>query len=401
MATSNEQLIEKATITTAAIASAGKLNPAQADKFLDYIFDETMLAEIGVRKVKFRNEQMTIEKLNVANRVAVPAVEATDPGVRNGVTTSKITLQPVEIMIPFEVSQSFKELNIEGDGGEDHVIKLMATRGANNIEELYLDGNTLGPAILDSDYPGGSSLTGYRKDNYLALFNGLLKQAETSHVYDAQNADFSPAIVAGALRSLPNKFKRQIKALRMLMSWNHEHAYREKVSTRATGSGDSALAGLDKIPSFGVILEALSLLDAEPSYVENSVANNDGTTATSLSYAPISALVLTATTLADAATVPYVLGVDYSQDLAAGTWTRLGGGAIGGAATIKATYQTAGRMILTMPKNIIIAIGRDITIGRDKNIYRRVDEYAIHLKVHVLFEETDAVVLVKNVKVPV
>lgn len=403
MGATNKELIQKATVTTAALASAGRLNPVQSDKFLDFVFDETMLAKIGVRTVKFRNQQMIIEKLNVANRVALPAAEADDPNVRRGVTTSKITLQPVEIMVPFEISDLFKEENIEGDGGEEHIIKLMAARGANNIEELYLDGNTLGSSILESDYFEGGSTVNYRLDNYLKLMQGLHQQSEANHVYDAANADFSPKIVAGALRLMPNKFKRDIKALRLLMSWNHEHAYRENVSTRATAAGDEALTGVNKIAAFGVVMEALSLLGAEPIYVEHLVANSDGTSTTALKYAPISNLVITPITLGSAATAPFVAGAgnDYTVDASAGTWIRLAGGNIGSGATVKCTYQTAGRMILTMPSNIVIAIGRDITIERDRNIYKRVNEFAMHLKVYIIFEETDAVVQIKNVKVPV
>lgn len=42
---SNEALVEKAVIVADDLASAGKLNPAQADKFIDYVVDETILKD--------------------------------------------------------------------------------------------------------------------------------------------------------------------------------------------------------------------------------------------------------------------------------------------------------------------------------------------------------------------
>lgn len=401
MGMSNKELIEKATITTDAIASAGKLSPRQADMFIDFVTQETSMQD-KIRNVRFTREQTLIDKINVGNRVAVPKVEATDPGVRRGVTTSAVTLQPVEIMCPFEIGDLFKDENIEGDNVEEHVIKMFARRFANNIEELWWDGNTVGPAQIESDLLEGGSTSLYVNDSYLALFNGWLKLAESGHVVDAQGAAMSPALMARAIRALPNKFRRNKRLLKFLCSPDHEQTYRESVSTRATKKGDDELTGQSEanVLAYGVEVMPVSLLDGEPVYVENSVANTDGATATSLTHAPITDLRLLPTTLAAAATAKYILGTDYSQDLTTGTWTRLGGGSIGSGATVKATYLSAGRFLLTMLMNMIAAIGRDITLERDRNIYKGVNEFALTAKVHGQFEETDAVVLVKNVAVP-
>ena len=42
---SNEELVQKAVITTDAIASQGKLNAAQADRFIDFVIQETILKD--------------------------------------------------------------------------------------------------------------------------------------------------------------------------------------------------------------------------------------------------------------------------------------------------------------------------------------------------------------------
>jgi hypothetical protein len=230
------------------------------------------------------------------------------------------------------------------------------------------------------------------------LFDGWLKLAETGNVVDAANAEISPRLISRALRAMPNKFRKNRRDLWGFMSWDHEQAYREGVSTRATGAGDSALAGTDVIPSFGVNLAPVSLLDAEPSYVEHVVLN--GTTPTALKHGPVTSLVVTSSTLGKPEEAAFVDVTDYVVDLAAGTVARNGGGSIGDGATVKVTYKTGGRAIITRPQNMIIAIGKDISIENDRNIYRRVNEFAIHAKVFCTFEETDAVVLLKNIKVP-
>ena len=113
MAMSNEELLQKAVITTSDIAAAGKLNPAQANTFIDFVFDLTGLKN-KVRTVRFRNDQMEINKLNAFRRAAVPAVEATDPAVRRGISTSKLIIEPKEVMMTFEIGDDFLRENLEG-----------------------------------------------------------------------------------------------------------------------------------------------------------------------------------------------------------------------------------------------------------------------------------------------
>lgn len=396
----NEELIAKATITTANMANAGLLNAKQANRFVDYVEDESMMKDI-VRIERFTNAEMWIEALNVGRRVAVPKAEAADPRVRFGVTTSKITLAPVEIMVPFEIGDLVKKRNIEGKNLEDHIIQLMAKSLANNLEELHWLGNTNGPAAIEDDVIPGGSTTLYRKDTFLALYNGWLKLAEGGHVVDAAGDPISQQIFGRALRAMPRKFKRNKNLLRWLISTNHEQAYREGLSSRQTPLGDAAVNSADNPKPFGVAMLPVGLLPEDPLYSEDSVANTDGTTPTALSFGPISDLVLTTSTLGTTPESKYILTTDYTVDEAAGTWTRDAGGAIGSGATVKASYLTGGKMILTNPKNMIIAIGLDnLRIERARNIYKTTNEFAITADAFATFETLDGVVLVQNLEVP-
>ena len=117
---SNKEILEKATITTNDIAAAGRLNDAQADRFIDFVIDVTGLKD-RVRVVRFRNDKLDIDKINVGNRVALAKAEAKDPSVRRRINTSKVTLQPEFVMVPWEVSDDFVLENIEGDNIEDTI----------------------------------------------------------------------------------------------------------------------------------------------------------------------------------------------------------------------------------------------------------------------------------------
>lgn len=400
MTMSNQELIQKATVTTAALANAGKLNALQANRFLDFVVDESTMKDM-VRVARFSSEEMLIEKIGVGRRVAVPKEEAADPGVRRGVTTSKVSLKPVEIMVPFEIGDLVQEHSIEGKGTmEQTVIRLMAKALANNLEELYWEGNLVGPSVLEGDIIDGGSTTLHRKDTYLALFDGWLKAAEGGNVVDAQNAEISQQVFGKALRAMPRKFKRMRNRLRWFLSDNHEQRYREGLSNRNTALGDAAINSADSPRPFGIQMMPVPLLPEDPLYAEDVVMNTNGTDPSSLSYAPVTELNVTAQNLGKLPQAAFIDTTDYNKDLANGTVTRLGGGAIGSGATVKVTYRTAGRMLLSDPMNLILALGRDIRIERARNIYKTVNEFAITAKVYCTFEELSAVVLAKNIKVP-
>ena len=216
MAQSNKALVEKAAIVAADLAAAGKLSPKQADRFIDFVFDESILPSFA-RIERFRNEQLDIDKIGVGQRVAVPATEGVDPGVRRGVTHSKVTLEPKEIMLPTEISDTYKEHNLEGDSVVSTILRLFARQLNNDLEELYIHGNTGGYlATQDALLEGGSS-TLYCEDSYLKLFNGFLQKASGGNQFDAGNASLSINLFREMLSAMPSKFKRNKSLLKWLV----------------------------------------------------------------------------------------------------------------------------------------------------------------------------------------
>lgn len=389
----NEEIVEKAVITADSLASAGKLNPAQSDRFIDYVVDETVLKN-NARVIRFRNEDLEIDKIGIGKRAAVPKSEAVDPGVRRGVNTSKVTLTPTEIMVPFEIGDTFKEINIEGESVEDHIIKMFATQLANDLEELYISGNKIGPSVIEGDILDGGSTTKYVKDSYLALQDGWQLLADIGHVKDAAGANIGLSIFGAALREMPTKFRRNKNDLRFFTSPDLAQLYMEKLSTRATKVGDDAAEGMGVAP-FGVKLVEVPLWDFQPKVVERIQLN--GTTAVALKNKPVSSVVVLPDNLGSTPLTPYVDGTDYNLDAANGTIARDAGGSIGDGDYVNVTYSANPQLILTHMNNFIVGIGRDIRIEKDRDIFKGVNQYAITTKVSVQFEEVDAIVKVRNI----
>ena len=394
----NEQMLEKAIITAQAIASAGKLNPKQSDMFLRRTFNFTKLSQFS-RMVAFREEQMDIDKIAVHSRVALPAVEAKDPALRRGVATSKITLTPKEIIVPFEIGENFTQYNIEGDNVEATILDMMGDQTANDVEELAWHGNLLGHARLESDMRENGSTSLYVKDSYIALYDGLLKQAhDGGHVIDAENAEISERLFSRMLSAMPEQYRRQLAANGVLLaSFDLVQNYRERVAERLTVFGDRALTSNVQLTPFGLPLYDIPMIPLEPYTVQHVAVTN--ASATSLAYGPITSVVVTPTTIGPkVAIAPFIEATDYDVDYANGTITGKNSAALPNGTTVKVTYKTAARVILTLKKNIIQAIGKSITMERARDIYARTNQFAITLKVDTKFEEDDAVVVAENVK---
>lgn len=396
---SNEEILQKAAITTAEIAAAGRLNDAQADRFIDFVIDVTGLSG-RTRVVRFRNDKMDIDKIGVGKRVAVAKKEAVDPGVRRKINTSKVTLQPEEIMVPWEISDEFVSENLEGEEVEDTIMRLMATQFGNDLEELYIQGDKLGMLRFESDLVDGGSPTEVIVDTYLKLQDGWLKRAGESHIVDNDGKNIQHQVFSDMIVEMPSKFKRNKRNLRFFASDTTEQLFRNNLAARATGLGDQAATSEMNLRPFGIELVPLALLPQTPLVTEhltvtvagspfalkhkNIVAGSELVTLQDIDNTP------------KVPRAPFVEGVDYSLDYAAGTITLLGG-AISDPSDIKITYQSESQLFLTEFRNLILGMGRDIRMERDRNIFASVSEFALTARVAVEIEETDAVVLGINV----
>jgi hypothetical protein len=389
----NEDLVQKAVVTTNDIAAAGRLNAKQSDQFIDYVVDMSGLKN-NARVVRVSTD-WEIDKIGIGTRVAMPKAEATAPSLRRGVTTTKVTLTPKVIVVPFEISDEFREENIEGDNIEAHIIRMMAAQLSNDMEELFINGNTLGPAVLENTLREDGSSSLYVKDSYLALGDGWLKLAIAGgHIVNAGNVSVGPSLFSSMLKAMPAKFKRNLGDMRFITSQDLEQNYREKIATRQTASGESALNSLAPLAPFGVPLVPFPLFPFNATVTQHITGATD--TDFNLGFAPIvdGSMVVTRQSLGNVATAAETITSSYLINYTTGVLhTESGLNTV----PLKLTFQVGPQVMLANYKNFIIAIGRDITIEKDRDIYKGVNQYAITTKIACGFEEDDALVIARNI----
>jgi hypothetical protein len=389
----NEELIQKAITAAEALATSGKLNPAQADKFIDYVVDESIMKD-NVRVVRFTNETLQIDKIGIGKRVMQPAVEYVAPQYRTGVQTSYLQLTPQEVICAFDISDTFKEVNIEGESVEDHIIRMFATGWRNDEEQLAINGDTVGPAALESDLIDEGSSTKYVKDGLMALYDGWWRKSDGSHLVDAGGNNIGLGVFNDMILAMPQKYRRNKKNLRFFMSSDLAQTYIAKMATRMTPKGDQAAEGETQTP-FGIPIVEVPLLDMFPRIVQH--ATLAGTTSVALRYAPYKEEIVLPNDLGATPTTPYIKDTDYTVNYTAGTIARKAGGAISDGQVVKVTYKANPQIILTHYMNFISGIGRDIRIEKARNIHKRANEYVVTGKIAIQMEQLDAVVKAYNV----
>ena len=183
--------------------TGGLLNPEQSARFLDYMFDATVIGKVA-RTVRMKSDTTEIDRMSVGEKLMKLASEGENTGANSAVTFSKISLTTKKLRMDWELSTESLEDNIEGADLEDHIARLMATQAGNDIEDVVLNGNT--------------ALT---SDNLYKSFDGVVKKAKASgHVVDAAGANISRAVFNSALKALPRKYKQRRQDLRFLAGSN-------------------------------------------------------------------------------------------------------------------------------------------------------------------------------------
>ncbi len=175
--------------------AGGILAPEQARRFIDYVWDATVLAKDG-RRVTMRANTMEIEKVNVGERVIRAAAQGAPDYTNIGATFSKVELTTKKIRLDWEVSTEALEDNIEGGALEDHLVRLMTNAFANDIEDLAING------------------LGTGSDAFLSIMPGFVKQSRgtvgnDAHEYAATVADnnYTTSVMQGLLLAMPRKYR--------------------------------------------------------------------------------------------------------------------------------------------------------------------------------------------------
>jgi hypothetical protein len=327
-------------------SGTGLLYPDQANRFLDYMWDATILAK-AARTIRMRSNTTEIDRVSVGQRIMTVAAEDNPRDYTNSTgagftaataTFSKISLTTRKLRLDWELSAEGLEDNIEGPDLEDHIARLMATQAGNDVEDLLINGTGTGTGLL-------SAFSGFRS---LALNN--------AHVVDGNGQGIDRALFNQAIKIMPRKYKQRRNQLRFFVGSNLVQDYLYNLTTQA-GS--------------------VNPWDIASGVIRGDVVANDG---------------------GPGSTTPFAFGIpvinvplmDETRDSTGKSYSDSG-------------YNNAsglfGDVHLTFPQNFIVGIKRDVVVYRLFQPKKDTIEYTLFIRVGAQMENYDAHVLVKNVKV--
>lgn len=169
-------------------AGDGFLTKKQADKFIDYAWDASVLAkESETRKMTAPEEEWTT--VAVGARIARSAVEAVDTGKNAHPSFSKVSIRTSKVRLDWELSTESLEDNVEGQDLDEHLARLFANQFGQDMEDLAINGD------VDSTDPLLKTFDGWHKQ---ALNGGRVVTHDGSD--GLSRADFHKA-----LTNLPRK----------------------------------------------------------------------------------------------------------------------------------------------------------------------------------------------------
>ena len=231
----NTRLVEKADTLLANLSSGGLLFPDQATEFFEKVIDQpTILREARIEYLN--SNKMQVDKIGFGTRILqkpadeVTAVTATAPDL------SKVTLDTKEFVAQVNIGYRTLEANIEKENFADRVINMMARRVAFDMEEIIIQGDTVGGA-----------------DTFLKTLDGILVQLDGGNIFDNTSAAISKTTFKGAIKELPDKYKRMLNLLRFYVAPNAEVDYRDTMINQATPNlGQGVITGMNPVYAYGV-----------------------------------------------------------------------------------------------------------------------------------------------------
>lgn len=247
----------------------GGLTYEQADRFIDYMWDATVLGSLVTTR-RMRAVVEEIDVIAVGSRLVRGATEAVDTGENVVPTFSKLSITTKKFRLDWELSSESLEDNIEGDDLEDHLARLMATQLGNDLEDIAINGDTASPE------PGIDVIDGWSK---LADAGGHI----VSHDDVLNRTAFN-----SALKAMPRKYMARRAGLKFFSGSNAiqdyifslqqiESGFVNPESLAASGVNQAVRtegpAGFITGNAFGLSVQEVPLFDEAKEHTDDPVAN--------------------------------------------------------------------------------------------------------------------------------
>ncbi len=382
------QKIAKAFNTEAGNSKLVHLNTQQADLFIDYIQDESVLLK-KVRKVKMNTPIKEIAKINIGEEVLYPAgrsgTKFTGKAVESA--TDSIQLKSKKMRAKVVILDDELEDNIEGPAFKEHLMRMLAKRAGNQLEKTALYGRYVGDTIATPNVI--STLN--QVDGFLARA-GVIVDASDTNVFDKRSIDL------GKLKKLRKSFKNQYRSgLEIFMSDGLKLDYLEKYQ---------ALAGYNTVNQAGY---------AGKNFIDIPLLREDR---------PVVKVGGASTTLASAntagqktITVASANNIDVGDELVIGIGTALEWvGSVASKSGTTITFDTpipytytgnekvyecltdGTDVIMTDPNNLIWGIQRDFTLEMDRDADLEANIFYLSIRTDFQVENSEALGVLTNVQ---
>ena len=382
------QKIAKAFNTEAGNSKLVHLNTQQADLFIDYIQDESVLLK-KVRKVKMNTPIKEIAKINIGEEVLYPAgrsgTKFTGKAVESA--TDSIQLKSKKMRAKVVILDDELEDNIEGPAFKEHLMRMLAKRAGNQLEKTALYGRYVG----DTTATPNVISTLNQVDGFLARA-GVIVDASDTNVFDKRSIDL------GKLKKLRKSFKNQYRSgLEIFMSDGLKLDYLEKYQ---------ALAGYNTVNQAGY---------AGKNFIDIPLLREDR---------PVVKVGGASTTLASAntagqktITVASANNIDVGDELVIGIGTALEWvGSVASKSGTTITFDTpvpytytgnekvyecltdGTDVIMTDPNNLIWGIQRDFTLEMDRDADLEANIFYLSIRTDFQVENSEALGVLTNVQ---
>lgn len=221
-------LLEKVVTSSGLGATSdGFLTKDQADTFIDFAWDATVLAKESDRRTMNAPEQ-TWNTVAVGARIVRAAVEAVDTGQNAAPNFTRLTLRTHKLRLDWEISSESLEDNIEGRDLDTHLARLFAGQFGQDLEDLAINGDTAS------------------SDPLLKVADGWHKQALTGRVVDgaALGTSLNRAHFNAAVKALPRKFQARKQDMRFYASPQLANDYLYSLSEMTANPADMVMSAL-------------------------------------------------------------------------------------------------------------------------------------------------------------
>ena len=240
------------------------LTDAERQFLVDRVVDESSLLKIA-RKLTMNRSRVEIPRMSLGSRVMRashpgghvetrqyyadgtpaynpalpigPAGQLLESGANEHLVSpeySTVVLESSKLVLPWAITEEFLEDNPEQGRAEQRIATIMGVQAANDLKDLALNGDE-------------TSL-----DALLRANDGFLLQAAGGNV-SAALGNFTTNTFETVLRSLPTKYRRNLRQLRFIVHPDTWMDYVQSIAARQGNMADQYLSGLVGDPTYGGI----------------------------------------------------------------------------------------------------------------------------------------------------